>query len=86
MTKFTALEEVHAEVRAKKNLWAMMSDWESMTTTWQATVFTEIDADEMNTQVNAKYKQAYSLAKSLPANDVVPKLQLGIEKMKTKVL
>lgn len=85
VTKFTALEEVHAEVRGKKNMWTMVDEWAKMTEAWQAKVFTDIDADEMNTAVNAKFKQAYGLAKSLPANDVVPKLQLDIEKMKAKV-
>lgn len=85
VTKFTAMEEVHAEVRLKKTLWKSVHEWESMTVSWKEAAFMDIDAEEMSQQVNAKFKQVYTLNKSLPANDVLPKLQRNVEHMKAKL-
>ena len=85
VTKFNALEETHAEVRAKKTMWEAVDEWDKFNVKYGTMPFLSIDADEMNNAVQQKFKQAYSLTKSLPDNEVVPKLQVEIEKMKAKM-
>lgn len=85
VTKFSSLEETHAEVRAKNNLWVNFMKWEDMNADWENMAFTDIDPEAMGNDVNGMFKQVYSLSKLLPPNDVVPALQMKIEKMKAKV-
>jgi len=84
VTKFSSLEETHAEVRGKNNLWVNFMKWEDMTKAWDEMAFTDIDPEAMSNDVNGMFKQIYSLSKLLPPNEVVPALQMKIEKMKAK--
>ena len=85
VTKFSSLEETHAEVRGKNNLWKNFMEWEDKMKSWDQMAFTDIDAEALGNEVNGFFKQVYSLSKLLPPNDVVPALQMKIEKMKAKV-
>jgi len=84
VTKLNSLEETHAEVRAKNNLWKNVMKWETMNLEWSKMVFTDIDAEAMSNEVNQMFKQVYAMNKVLPPNDVVPLLQDKIETMKDK--
>ena len=82
ITKFTALEETAAEIRSKKLVWESVRDWSKLSVQWSTMPFETIDADDMSSQVNRMIKQVYTLQKSLPPNEVIPGLQVKIEKMK----
>lgn len=85
VTKFTALEETHAEVRSKKLVWDSVRDWSKVSTQWETMPFETLNADEVSSQVNRMVKQVYTLMKSLPANEVIPNLQVKLERMKDKL-
>ncbi|EGD81584.1 dynein heavy chain 6 [Salpingoeca rosetta] len=85
VTRFSALEETHAEVKAKKALWDTIDEWNSLEQDWAQQQFLKMDAEEMSNTVTRMAKAAYSLTKQLPQNEVSPQLQLNIEKMKAKM-
>ena len=85
LSKHTALEDTHAEIRGKKMLWEAVQKWEVLSQQWETAAFTEIVADDLGKEVQQMFKQAYGLSKVLPANNVVPALQAKIEAMKAKV-
>ena len=47
VTKFSALEETHAEVKAKCSLWNAVQEWRDLEKQWSATPFMEINAEDM---------------------------------------
>jgi dynein heavy chain len=51
VTKFTALEETHAEVRSKKLVWDSVRDWNRLSTQWESMPFETLNADEVTSQV-----------------------------------
>ena len=85
VTKFTALEETHTEIRSKKLVWESVRDWNKAHSTWETTQFESLNADEVSSTVNRMIKQVYTLSKSLPTNEVIPTLQVQLEKMKDKL-
>ena len=85
VTKFAALEETHAEVKARKTLWDTVKEWQDLEQNWQTTPFLAIDAEEMSATVARVAKAVYALNKTLPENEVGPQLQLSIDKMKAKL-
>eukprot|EP00049_Salpingoeca_infusionum_P016632 m.342064 g.342064 ORF g.342064 m.342064 type:complete len:4133 (+) comp16119_c0_seq2:317-12715(+) len=85
VTKFSALEETHAEIKAKSLMWESKKEWGDMEEQWGATPFLQLDAEEMGGTITKMAKSVYSLTKQLPENEVLPELQLQIEKMKAKM-
>lgn len=51
VTKFSALEETHVEVRAKKSMWESARDWARLTESWESMPFLQLDAEDVSTQV-----------------------------------
>ena len=57
VTKFSALEETHVEVRAKKSMWESVRDWAKLTQTWDSMPFLQLDADDVSNQVQNHWKK-----------------------------
>ena len=51
VTKFTALEETHAEIRSKKLVWDSVRDWNKLSVQWETMPFESLNADDMSSQV-----------------------------------
>jgi dynein heavy chain len=52
VTKFSALEETHSEVKAKCTLWSTVREWRDLEKQWAATPFLEINAEDMSDAVS----------------------------------
>ena len=85
VTRFSALEETHAEVKAKAGVWETAEEWESSVDTWRATLFSELNAEDLTNEVNKLNKRVFAYKKLLPENEVVPQLQTKIEVLKDKL-
>ena len=52
VTKFTALEETHAELRVRKTLWDAAKDWRALTERTGSAFFLKLDCDELTNQAS----------------------------------
>ena len=48
MTKFDELEETHAEVRMKQQLWESLKSWDVETSEWFEKKFDELNPDDIS--------------------------------------
>ncbi|ESO94694.1 hypothetical protein LOTGIDRAFT_144909 [Lottia gigantea] len=85
VTKFDALEEAHAELKLKEQLWNDLDEWDNLLQEWTESPFDQLNPEEMNTITTKYSKSVLQLEKGLPPNGVVPKLKEKVEVMRERV-
>lgn len=85
VTKFEELEEAHADVKMKKNLWDAQNDWDSLYQQWMMLPFNELKPESVGALVTKYVKMVTQLEKGLPPNGVVPKLKAKVKNMQEKM-
>jgi len=70
VTRFSALEETHGEIKAKAGVWETRQEWETMAETWSQVPFAELNAEELTNSVTKLTKQVFAYKKLLPENEV----------------
>ncbi|XP_050398729.1 dynein axonemal heavy chain 6 [Patella vulgata] len=85
VTKFDALEEAHAELKLKEQLWNDIDEWDNLLQEWTEAPFEQLDPEQMNTTTTKYSKSVLQLEKGLPPNGVVPKLKGKVEVMRERM-
>ncbi|EDV29711.1 uncharacterized protein TRIADDRAFT_18356 [Trichoplax adhaerens] len=85
VTKFTDLEETHAELRLKQMLWDSLHEWEQMTREWKVADFKELSPEIITNQVGKYTKRVHQLEKGLPRNNAVPLLKEKVDQIRFKL-
>ncbi|XP_056004113.1 dynein axonemal heavy chain 6-like isoform X1 [Ostrea edulis] len=85
VTKFDALEEVHAELKLKELLWSAIDEWDGHIDDWMSVQFETLDPEQMNNTTMRYAKSVMQLEKGLPPNGVVPMLKERVETMRDRL-
>ncbi|XP_065911794.1 dynein axonemal heavy chain 6-like [Dysidea avara] len=85
VTKFEELEEAHADVKMKKNLWDAQAEWDSLNQRWMMIPFDDLKPETVGGVVTKYVKMVTQLEKGLPPNGVVPKLKAKVKDMQEKM-
>ena len=83
--RFEELKEVVDDIQLKKKLWDSLRDFSALTLEWTQTQFSALDAAAMEETIAAFNKTVVNAERSLPANDVVPKLKEQVTLFKNTV-
>lgn len=79
---FETLDEVVLDLTLKMKLWEGLRDWTGLQESWVAMPFEEIDAEDLNMQVQVFMKTAVRAERGLPGNMAAPKLRAVVEEFK----
>ena len=83
--RFDELKEVVDDIQLKKKLWDSLRDFGQLTAEWTQTRFAELDATAMEETIANFNKTVVNADRTLPANDVVPKLKDQVTLFKNTV-
>eukprot|EP01064_Diplonema_japonicum_P034413 TRINITY_DN7114_c0_g1_i1.p1 TRINITY_DN7114_c0_g1~~TRINITY_DN7114_c0_g1_i1.p1 ORF type:complete len:4107 (+),score=1152.60 TRINITY_DN7114_c0_g1_i1:350-12322(+) len=78
-TPIPEIAEIHRDISDKLRLWQSLKDWQEITTKWKQTVFSKLDAPEIEAEVQKYDKTVKQVDRSLKGSPVVPKLRSMVE-------
>lgn len=85
VTKFDELEETIGEIKLKELLWNSLEEWDKYFEEWKTSRFEKLEPETLNQIVNKYGKNVYQIEKGLPPNNLLPKLKVRVEEMRTKM-
>ena len=83
--RFEELKEVVDEIVLKKKVWDSLRDFGELTAEWTRTQFAKLDAPAMEEEIAQFQRTVVQADRTLPANDVVPKLKEQVDLFKNTV-
>lgn len=83
VAEYDQLEEVQLDLGIKQKLWSGLRDWEGITATWVDSRLEQLDAQEMEKQVQTYLKTATKAERQLPGNQAAPKLRGMVMEFRT---
>jgi dynein heavy chain len=85
VNRFTELEDVHTELKLRRQVWEDMGDWDAIQDEWNSAEFSQLNTETMQGVLAKFIKNINQFEKGLPPNNLVPVLKQKIEKMKEEV-
>lgn len=77
--EYDILTETVQDLNLKLRLWRGVRDWDSLMDRWLGTQLKDVDAAELEKQVNLYNKTVFLASKGLPGNPVVPSLKAKVD-------
>ena len=77
--EYDALDEVQLDLTLKLKLWRGVKEWSQLTAGWVVQALLDVDAAEMEKQVNLYAKTVFQAQKGMPGNPVVPRLKDSVD-------
>ena len=77
--EYDTLDEVQLDLTLKLKLWRGVKEWSQLTAGWVIQALLEVDAGEMEKQVNMYTKTVFQAQKGMPGNPVVPRLKDSVD-------
>ena len=77
--EYDALDEVQLDLTLKLKLWRGVKEWSQLTAGWVVQALLDVDAGEMEKQVNLYAKTVFQSQKGMPGNPVVPRLKDSVD-------
>jgi len=77
--EYDVLLEATTDMNLKLRLWRGVRDWEGLMGRWIGTQLKDVDANELEKQVNLYNKTVFLAGKGLPGNPVVPSLKAKVD-------
>ena len=77
--EYDTLDEVQLDLTLKLKLWRGVKEWSQLTAGWVVTPLLDMDASELEKQVNMYSKTAFQAMKGMPGNPVVPRLKDSVD-------
>ena len=85
ITRFDELKLTVDDIKLKKGMWDSLREFGESTKLWAKTKFSELDVDDMASDVQRYNKVAMAAERSLPINNVAPELKQMVETYKETV-
>lgn len=83
--RFQIVDDAVQLVGQKYKLWKSLKDWTQSVETWREQIFRDIDAEDIDMEVQKYMRTANQVVKSLPENRVGPKFQKMVERFREVV-
>ena len=77
--EYDTLDEVQLDLTLKLKLWRGVKEWSQLTAGWVVQALLDVDAAEMEKQVNLYTKTVFQAQKGMPGNPVVPRLKDSVD-------
>eukprot|EP00741_Cyanophora_paradoxa_P024436 tig00022075_g23593.t1 len=77
--EFGNLHTTLQQFDARKELWETIQRWEGMDRTWRSSDFSKLNVDEMSTEVQTCYKNAFRMWKRKEDDEVAKRLKDSVE-------
>lgn len=77
--EYDILTEAVGDMNLKLRLWRGVRDWDDLMDRWLGTQLKDVDAAELEKQVNLYNKTVFLASKGLPGNPVVPSLKARVD-------